>query len=312
LSESDTAAAKASENATVKPAERRITTGKPSANVKFKSFFAMKKDGDGSAGGSASSTPRQSMNGPVSSIIEHESNATRPSSMLSHTTMHSIAPPSSTVPPLCKQEERLDSLQNNGDAASDSSEGTQPDTDAAQARTDGAELTAEQIQAFNESTKLMIQHNTSAAGEDSHAEEQEIIGWQMRRLGLIPRAKLVFGSNESVEKEAISLGEPFRFQINLYDESKVIVAYPDDMTFEKILMDICTKYGYNYKDMTFEYGKKPNLETVDMDKKLEIYSKESALIDLWIMKKSKSYSQYSVKCPDSGKEILSYQMIDGV
>jgi hypothetical protein len=294
--------------ASLPPRSRRLTTGLQNnlPNIKFKNFFSSKKDTD--------SIPRDSSTSCASDPDIH----------------HKISPSvltGSSIPflPLLSIEKgsQLSSaksegpgmIANTGDGAedqSDDSEGTQPDDDAAQARTDGSELTAEQIQAFNESAKMMIKHNTNAPGEDS--QEEEIIGWQMRRLGLIPRVKQAFGSDESIEKEEIttSFGDPFRFRINLYDETTVVAVYPEDMTFEKVLTLMCKKYGYNYKDMTFEYGKKPNLETVDMDKKLEIYANESPLIDLWIMKKSKSYSQHSVKSPETGNEILSYQMVDGV
>jgi hypothetical protein len=216
-----------------------------------------------------------------------------------------------------------------GSLKSEESDCTIPDDDAVQAR-QGAELTAEQIDAFNESTKLMINHDTAvkskkrrpvAASRDPNdpdaVEEEEyeddeddevINGWQMRRLTLIPNIK-PSDSEESLEEEN-KVAPLVLFKLHLWDESTSILKMAGDLTMELVLKNICNQYEYVYKDMTFESGEKPNLETVEMDRRLEYYqSKDSKLFDLWVMKKSKTYSTVSVT--DGENLVLTYQMIDG-
>lgn len=209
---------------------------------------------------------------------------------------------------------------------SDASDCTIPDDDAKQAR-QGAELTAEQIGAFNESTKLMIQHDTAVKArnrkksaikdpnnpdaedkEDDEDDDGETIeGWQMRRVTLIPNLKPA-ESEESLEK---IIAPPVLFRVRFLDDTITIMKMAGDTSMENVLKATCIQGGYAYKDMTFESGEKPNLETIEMDRKLDFYQVPlPKLLELWAMKKSKTYSTVSVL--EGETLVLTYQMIDAV
>lgn len=192
---------------------------------------------------------------------------------------------------------------------SDESDCTIPDEEAAQARS-GAVLTAEQIDAFNESTKLMIKHDTNVEVNDE--TQEEIVGWVMKRLCLIPKSEN--NENESSDSEEESAASIVPISITLYNSTTYdTLNYRDDTTMEVILKKICKTRGYEYKEMSLEMGFKPNIIEVEIDRTVKYYNerKSENVLLMAIAKKSKTYQTYEVK-NENGDLILTYQMVDGV
>jgi hypothetical protein len=116
-----------------------------------------------------------------------------------------------------------------------------------------------------------------------------------------------------------------KFRVVLIDGKVVHLKAKSDVTMENVLQKICSQKGYTFSELAFESGPKPHLKSVDMDRTLYYYTSKheeissllnihnAALLsqpfELWIMKKSKTYSTLLVKS-DEGL-IMTYQLISG-
>lgn len=112
-------------------------------------------------------------------------------------------------------------------------------------------------------------------------------GWQLQRSNLIPALPTLNLEDELTENEENYI----LLKLYLIDDSVVFLKMKHNIKMELVLKYVCSQNGYTFADHTFEHGLKPNLETVELDRMLDYYTSQ----DLWVRKKTKSYSTIDVK-----------------
>lgn len=122
-------------------------------------------------------------------------------------------------------------------------------------------------------------------------------GWQMRRSTMIVIPKSLELKVQVSEKGILLVV----FTLHLIDDSIVFLKMSHDMKMESVLKIVCSQNKYLYEDHTFECGAKPNLETVELDIPLKHYASR----ELWVKKKTKTFSTAIVKHKD--EIIMTYQ-----